>query len=83
MATDELKLDRLAGEIARYLAEHPAAADTLEGIRRWWLVRQRYDEASEQVQRALDRLEASGRVTKQVLPDGTAIYGAAKPKPIR
>ena len=78
MATDEGKLDLLADEIARYLAEHPAAADSAEGIRRWWLLRQRFDEAAEQVQRALDRLEATGQVKRQVLADGTVIYGAAE-----
>ncbi len=79
MATDEVTLDQLAREIARYLTEHPAAADSAEGIRRWWLLRQRFDEASEQVQRALDRLEAAGQVRKQILPGGTALYGAVEP----
>jgi len=72
----DLRLEDLSREITRYLAEHPAAADSVEGIRRWWLLRQRLDEAAAQVQRALDRLEAAGQVRKQVLPDGTAIYGA-------
>lgn len=76
MTTDDGNLDRLADEIARYLVEHPAAADTAAGIRRWWLLRQRFDEASAQVQRALDRLEAAGRIQRQVLADGTVIYGA-------
>lgn len=76
MSTDDDKLDQLAQEIARYLAQHPAAADSVEGVRRWWLLRQRLDEAAEQVQRALDRLEATGQVKRQILPDGTAIYRA-------
>jgi Fe2+ or Zn2+ uptake regulation protein len=79
MATDDRKLDVLGWEIARYLADHPDAADSAEGIRRWWLLRQRFDEAALQVQRALDRLEAAGEVEKQVLPDGTVIYRAAPP----
>jgi hypothetical protein len=83
MATDEEKLDLIAREIARYLAEHPAAADSADGIRRWWLLRQRFDEAAEQVQRALDRLESTGQIRKQVLPDGTVIYGAVDPPPTR
>lgn len=81
MATDEGKLDLLAREIARYLAEHPAAADSAEGIRRWWLLRQRFDEAAAQVQQALDRLEAAGQVRRQVLPDGTVIYRAVTAPP--
>jgi hypothetical protein len=83
MATDEGKLDRLAREIARYLVQHPAAADSAEGVRRWWLLRQRFDEASEQVQLALDHLEATGQVRKQILPDGTVIYGALDSPPSR
>ena len=81
MATDDGKLDLLAREIARYLAEHPAAADSAEGIRRWWLLRQRFEEAAAQVQRALERLEEAGQVRRQVLPDGTVIYRAVTPPP--
>lgn len=83
MATNEDKLDAVAREIARYLADHPAAADSAEGIRRWWLLRQRFDEAAEQVQRALDQLEAAGQVKRQTLPDGTVIYGAMAAPPTR
>lgn len=81
MATDEGKLDLLAREISRYLAGHPAAADSAEGIRRRWLLRQRFDEAAAQVQQALDRLEEAGQVRRQVLPEGTVIYRAVTPSP--
>lgn len=85
MATeiDDGRLDLLVGEIARYLAEHPAAADSVEGIRRWWLMRQRFEEAAMQVERALARMEAAGQVRRQVLPDGTVIYSAIQPRPAR
>lgn len=76
MTISDDKLDLLGEEIVCYLAKHPAAADSIEGVRRWWVVRQRFDEATAQVQLALDRLEAAGQIGKQVLPDGTAIYAA-------
>ena len=79
MATQDDAIDRLAEEIARYLSEHPSAADSAEGIRRWWLLRQRFDEASEQVQQALDLMDAAGQVRKEVLRDGTVIYRAVEP----
>jgi hypothetical protein len=64
----------IAREIQHYLEDHPCAADTAEGIQGWWLCRQRYQEALDRVQRALDRLEANGTVVKSVLPGGNVIY---------
>ena len=32
--------DQVAKDILAYLAEHPQAMDTLEGIAEWWLMRQ-------------------------------------------
>ncbi len=63
---DEPDLARLSDEILCYLRAHPQAADTVDGIVGWWLPRQRYDEAVDRVQHALDKLVASG--------DGTVLY---------
>ncbi len=79
MTISDDKLELLGEEIVRYLAEHPAAADSVQGIQRWWVVRQRFDEATAQVQLALDRLEEAGQIGKQILPDGTAIYATVAP----
>jgi hypothetical protein len=63
----------IAREIERYLAEHPHAADTLEGIQRWWL----REHSAPQVARALDCLEARGTVTRSRVA-GKIIYSAAR-----
>lgn len=64
----------IAQAIGRYLAKHPHAADSLEGIRRWWLMRQRYEESAQQVQEALEQLLREGVITKRILSDGQVLY---------
>ena len=32
--------EKMADAILRYLAEHPQASDTLDGIAEWWIMRQ-------------------------------------------
>jgi hypothetical protein len=46
----------VAAKILRYLAEHPNAADTSEGILEWWLLRQSILDEEMVVERALDSL---------------------------
>ena len=69
----------IADVIERYLLDHPRAADTVEGIRAWWVARHRQGDSREAVQEALDHLVDAGRVYRTVLPDGTAIYARAGP----
>jgi hypothetical protein len=64
----------IAHAIERYLAKHPNAADSVEGIRRWWLMRQRYEESAQQVQEALEQLLRAGIINKRVLSDGQVLY---------
>jgi hypothetical protein len=78
---DELGLARLSDEILRYLRAHPQAADTVDGIVEWWLPRQRYDEAVDQVQLVLDELVARGLVDQITLVDGTVLYADRAQKP--
>jgi len=74
-AYDNEEVVAVAREIERYLALHPHAADTVEGIQRWWLVQQRYQVW--QVQGALDHLEACGAVSKTVVAGEKIVYSAA------
>lgn len=73
------EVDGIARAIERYLAKHPNAADSLEGIRRWWLLRQRYEESAQQVQEALEQLLREGVVSKRVLSDGQVLYAGQPP----
>jgi hypothetical protein len=64
----------VAADIVRYLRRHPGAADTAEGIARWWLGGRHYEETLTRVEHAIGLLVQQGLVEKQLLPDGAAIY---------
>ena len=57
---DEQDEDEVAEAIQRYLAEHPHAADTVEGIAEWWLMRHQVRVTVATVERALRRLAEKG-----------------------
>ena len=78
MSADQTDIIRIAEEIKRYLHTHPNAADSRDGVMRWWLARQRYEETVTKVQRALDYLEQVGVVKKKQLGDGQVLYTGAK-----
>lgn len=67
----------LADEVERYLAAHPDAADSAEGIRRWWLPAGRLDVRTDQLQSALALLVARGRIVERRMPDGRRIYASS------
>jgi hypothetical protein len=71
-------VDLIAEDLARYLSEHPHAADTFDGIRRWWLTRIRVEEADIQVRKALEKLVDDRLVVKNELPDGRVLYRSAQ-----
>lgn len=70
----EHQVDEAATAILEYLAEHPNAADTLEGIIVWWLARTRYLEARPVVERALDQLLVKGTLHRHKIRGSEAIY---------
>ncbi|WP_295434475.1 hypothetical protein [uncultured Thiodictyon sp.] len=70
-ATD---VDALADEILRYLHGHGHAADTPEGIARWWIKRQRLEDSLVRVQRALDLLVSRSLVDVRRTPAGVTLY---------
>jgi len=70
--------DRLASimeEVLVYLAAHPAAADTADGIATSWLGG-RVPHAD--VEAALARLVARGELAARLLPDGQLLFLGAK-----
>jgi len=62
-------------QLARYLAEHPEAKDTIEGIRRWWLP-EGHPYGAAEVQEALDELVRRGWVVVRAVPPHRRLYGA-------
>lgn len=71
-------ISRIAREIENYLSAHPRGTDTLTGVLNWWIAQQRYMEAKERVEQALDYLVRNGKVLRVLMSDGTALY--SKPK---
>jgi hypothetical protein len=58
--TDRDEEEILADAIIRYLAERPAASDTVEGIAEWWLSRNRGQVELSAVAGAIKRLLTRG-----------------------
>jgi Fe2+ or Zn2+ uptake regulation protein len=67
----------LAAELLRYLAQHPGAADTAEGILRWWLPQSMAAHGLPEVEAALEQLVQDGALERRRLPDGRVLYAAA------
>jgi Mn-dependent DtxR family transcriptional regulator len=64
MDAQDPDIQTVAFEIERYLNEHPQAADMMENIARWWILRQRIEAGLSVTQQALDHLEAQGIVER-------------------
>jgi hypothetical protein len=60
--------------VLAYLAQHPDAADTLEGIVSWWLPTQRYETERQYIEKALDLMVERGLLCRDRLPGGTVLY---------
>ena len=69
----------VAAEIGAYLRAHPDAADTVEGVARWWLRRAPQRATIETAMALL----VEQRIVEQLrLPDGTVIFrGRFDPPP--
>ena len=70
MPAEDAAVALVAERILRYFDEHPNAADTAEGIRKWWLP----PGAEAPVQAALDALVARGLVELVSAAGGDGIY---------
>ena len=65
--------ERVADEIRRYWMQYPQAADTDDGIQRWWLPPW-YEVPLDVVHAALRLLEAEGFVIADSIAGGRVIY---------
>lgn len=57
--------------ILRYLAENPGCMDTLEGIARFWVLRQRIENDLQNVEQAMHELVEGRFVLERILRDGS------------
>ena len=74
MPVDKTDIPEIAQQVRNYLLMHPNAADSLHGVLRWWLPRQRYEESLDKMQQALEYLIAEGVVAKKILVGGEIVY---------
>jgi hypothetical protein len=79
---DDAEVEGLARELEQYVSLHPTAADTPDGIARWWLDRPEQP-ALNLVEAALELLLARGVLASRMLPDGKFIYACATRPPYR
>lgn len=71
---------RFAHRILAYLAEHPAAGDTREGIVHWWLLEQKIKDMTAEVESALNELVAHGLLIERRQEDGRVHYRVDRQK---
>ncbi len=57
-----------------YLQQTPRAADSLEGIKNWWLPEQYKELDIKKIEDVLQQMVTEGLVKKASLVDGTVIY---------
>lgn len=70
-------LSRVVRAIQDYFARHPDAADSAEGIARWWLAGEGMQASEDEVNAALGVLVRRGLVSPRRMPDGRLIYARA------
>lgn len=71
----------LIDAILAYLSHHPQAADSADGVTRWWLARNGAGPSRLEVEQALATMVQRGLLRRVELPDGTVLYscdGAAR-----
>jgi predicted transcriptional regulator len=71
---------QVSNSILAYLAKHPDAQDTVEGITDWWLLQRRIEVESSLVQQALLELTQDGLILKRKGRDARIRYRLNKSK---
>lgn len=67
--------DEIAAGILTYLKQHPAAADTVEGIAKWWMLQPTLGQSVNTVEEVLHELEERSLV-ESILSRGKRLYRA-------
>ena len=65
---------QIARDILGYLYAHSAAQDTLDGIVEWWLLEQKIERETRQVQKVLDELVAKELISSRKAGDSRTHY---------
>ena len=73
-------VQQIADEIECYLKNHPNAADTIEGIAKWWLRGEGIEVSSLIVQQALNYLGSKSVVKCNANLSGNKVYSSNKAK---
>ncbi len=68
------KPEELSRMILNYLQKSPGAADTLEGITKWWLEFERVEHSMNDVKDALESLVQEGIIRIFKTKNGTTMY---------
>jgi Fe2+ or Zn2+ uptake regulation protein len=71
-------MDEHSKIILDYLKKNPEAGDTLEGITRWWLERERIESSVDKVIKALESLVEEGLVKGTKVKGGSIFYKVNK-----
>ncbi len=74
MNANNQDIEALAAMIRGYVLEHPNAADTVEGVARWWVGGDASDAWLRRVQGAIEQLIDQHMMARRTLRDGTVIY---------
>ena len=72
------KPSEIAIHVEQYVARHTRAADTVRGIRQWWLPSELRSVSDKSVERALEILIANGTLERVRLDSGTVIYRSVR-----
>jgi hypothetical protein len=73
----DVRLDRVVQAIARYLEQHPGAADSDDGIAKWWLPTLNVEASSQEVRVALEVLMRAGLVESVRIANQPPIWRAS------
>jgi len=68
----------VARAISHYLQAHPDAADTLEGIAQWWLLRECTERKLTEVEHAIAILLAEGSIVQVIRPGHPPYFRLSK-----
>ena len=73
-ADDQSLVEAIAAEIRHHLETHPQAADSADGVARWWLGPASVGMTLSQVEHALNLLVARHAMRRVELTDGTFLF---------